>query len=181
MHTRSRSGREILQEVFHAYQREHGGEPYRMEEVAAWGLHKGLLHPPRTPIVKLLAAQLRRAARDEYISDPQGRRVRRNHARREECLLNGELKQLVFWDDIYTAKPEHMRVSFQQRRSGVLYDCKQLQLDMESWNENNPHGAPPMVIPFNFEPDLAELKEPIDYPEARPFDEEDDDEEEGDE
>ena len=58
--------------------------------------------------------------------------------------------------------PELTRRSAQQRRRGVLGDCKQLKTDVDSYNDNNAHGAH-IQMSFDFEPDLKELEQDTEY------------------
>lgn len=94
--------------------------------------------------------------RDDYFTDPQGRRVRVNHAAHLE--VNGE--QQVLWADMRDKSPtnrRHIEIAFQQRRQQVVGDCRQLKTDIDSYNENyNP--SIPIQTSFNFEDDLAELE-----------------------
>lgn len=91
--------------------------------------------------------------REEYITDPQGRKVRTMHVARE--LRNGELVGL--WDDIRTAPRPHMAIAFQQRRTQIVGDCRQLKTDVDSYSENGNDGKPiPLVLDFTW--DVEELE-----------------------
>ena len=63
---------------------------------------------------------------------------------------------MVLWDDIRTASRRHMRISFQQRRRQIVDDCKQLKMDVDSYNDRNPDETPIQMV-FDFTMDLAEL------------------------
>jgi hypothetical protein len=104
-----------------------------------------------------------RAAREDRFIDTQGREVRRKHA---VVLKEGE-QQRSLWADIEFITPDHMRLSLQQRRRGILGDVSQLKTDMDSYNDNNNPDAP-IQMSFNFDEDLAELAEPGTYPEGPP-------------
>lgn len=99
--------------------------------------------------INICAEQLARAMREEYIVDPQGRRVRAKHAAR--------IKQAVLWDDIRTASREHMQIALQQRRQQIVGDCHQLKLDVESYNENRNYDTPIQMV-FDFTIDLIEME-----------------------
>ena len=89
--------------------------------------------------------------REEYITDPQGRRVRAKHAAR----IEKDGKPLALWDDIRTASREHMQTALQQRRRQVVGDCVQLKVDADSYNDNrNPEE--PIPISFDFTYDVEE-------------------------
>jgi hypothetical protein len=94
---------------------------------------------------------LGRAMRAEHIIDPQGRSVRAKHAAR--VVLDGE--QITVWDDIRTAAHEHMERSFRQRRQLILGECRQLKVDVDSYNENRMPDRPVQMI-LDFTLDLAE-------------------------
>ena len=88
---------------------------------------------------------------EEYITDPQGRRVRSKHVAR---YGEGEA-QIPLWADIKTASREHMEIAFQQRRQQILGDCRRMKTDVDSFNDNY-NSAAPLQMVFNFTDDLAE-------------------------
>ncbi len=104
--------RQFNQEIINNWPRQHPDcQDWQMEDIAADAIRRGLWIPPLKDEIRMCAAELSSAAREEYFTDQQGRRVRRKHARRETTTVDGERKQLVFWADIETATPQHMRVS----------------------------------------------------------------------
>jgi hypothetical protein len=125
--------------------------PATTREMASWAIRQGLWAPQRSAVVGLCAEELSRALRGEYITDPQGRSVRAKHAAR----INRNGKQLVLWDDIRTASREHMEIAFQQRRQQIVGDCRQLKMDVDSYNENENPGGPIQMV-FDFRLDLME-------------------------
>jgi len=104
-------------------------------------------------LIGRLAEDLSRALREEYYTDPQGRSVRTKHAAR----IKKDGENLSFWDDIRTAERPHMEMAFQQRRQGIVGDCRQLKTDADSFNQNANSG-PPIQLIFDFTDDLAELE-----------------------
>lgn len=138
-----------LQGLVNRYIEEGGLWPATSHELAIWALNNGLWQPKESEVTKILAEQLARAMREEYIVDPQGRKVRAKHAARYE--------QTVLWDDIRTASREHMQVSLQNRRQQIVGDCHQLKLDVDSYNENKNDGLPIQMV-FDFTNDLIELE-----------------------
>jgi hypothetical protein len=135
-----------------------------MAEAAVWAIRNRLWTPPPKTAESQLAKALGEAARVDYVNDPQGRRIRRLHARKiETALPGGEMIQQTFWDDITMAKPEHMQISFQQRRGYVRSDCHQLKTDVDSYNANWNTGDQ-LLISYNFEEDMAEMDQPAVYP-----------------
>jgi hypothetical protein len=93
------------------------------------------------------------AMREEYMTDPKGRRVRLLHP---APLLTDGTREMM-WDDIRTAPREHMQVSFQHRRQGVVGDCRQMRTDVDSYNDAHADAEPILVV-FDFTMDLAELE-----------------------
>jgi len=91
--------------------------------------------------------------REEYVTDRQGRTVRAKHAAR----FKREGKQLSLWADTRTASREHMQVAFQQRRNQIVGDCRQLKIDVDSYNENANAGDLIQMV-FDFTLDLEELE-----------------------
>ena len=144
---------EQLQRIVRNY-REHGQPwPASSRAIAAWAISKNLRKPQRAALISQCAEQISRALREEYITDPQGRRVRTKHSARVQ--EDGE--QLGLWDDIRTASRRHMRIAFQQRRQQNVGDCHQLKMDMDSFNENR-SPLHPIQISFDFTKDLQELE-----------------------
>ncbi len=138
-----------MQKMVHAYREAGEKWPASSREIAYWAINNGHWVPQPSAIVAQCADQISKALRDEYYTDPQGRRVRLNH------VAHSDGEQLALWDDIRTAKPEHMLLAFQQRRQQILGDCRQLKNDADSYNENRrPERNIQMV--FDFTLDLEE-------------------------
>jgi hypothetical protein len=147
-----------LRDVVEEYR--HSGEPWpaTSREIAVWGYNNGEIVPQPGNVIKQIARDIADAMREEYYTDPQGRTVRMKHVARR--LVNGRQKML--WDDIRTAKPEHMERALKLRRQQIVGDCAQLKKDKDSYNDNNKFGAT-IQLSFNFEKDLQELETLDDY------------------
>lgn len=154
--------REQLQQIIADYTHEHGDVPWDHHDVARWAISKERWKKSPMSLERMCARELSQAAREEYYTDPQGRRARAKHACR---IGNADGTQTYLWADIRTAQPDHMRMSLQQRRMSTVGDLKQLKTDQESYNDNNVHGAR-IQLSFDFTEDLAELEHPTDYPDA---------------
>jgi hypothetical protein len=154
-----------LQDIVRQYRE--AGQPWPTDKrtIAGWAYSEGLWHPSRRSVIDELAKDIGRAMGVEYMTDPQGRRIRSKHARRTEILLNGEMVQMTLWDDITTATPEHMQISFQQRRQMMLADNHQHKTDVDSYNQNW-NTADPLVFSYDYREDLQELEQPTEYPES---------------
>lgn len=140
-----------MQYIADRYMKEYGVEYINPRDVADWAIRRGLWKPERSALIRQFTEILSRALREEYITDPQGRRVRSKHVIVEE--KDGE--QTSLWGDIRTATRKHMALSFQQRRRQIVGDCRQLKIDIDSYNENYNKG-PCIQTSFDFTHDLEE-------------------------
>jgi hypothetical protein len=149
---------ENLQGIVRAYQDAGERWPASSKDIAAWAINNGLWKPKPSSIISQCANHISEALRDEYITDPQGRRVRAKHV--ATVLEYGETRRL--WGDIRTAPRQHMQLAFQQRRQQIVGDCKQLKVDVDSYNENaNPEKSIQMI--FDFTRDLREFEAAANY------------------
>lgn len=133
------------------------GEPWpaTARQIATWAIRNGLWEPHPASLVGQCASELSKAMREEYTVDPQGRTVRAKHA----AMIKRDGEQLTFvWADIRTASRDHMMISLQQRRQKVFGECRQLKIDVDSYNQNAGKGLPPIQMVFDFRQDLEELE-----------------------
>lgn len=143
---------EQIQRIVSKY-REAGHQwPASPIDVAAWAINRGLWQVHPGAAIRQCADQIAQVWRDEFITDPQGRRVRAKHAAR----YSNNSEQKLLWDDMRTASHKHMELSFQNRRQQVVMDCHQLKLDVDSYNENFNKGRKIQMV-FDFRNDLEEL------------------------
>jgi hypothetical protein len=159
---------QALQEIVEKYRKARQPWPATSRQIADWARRKRLWQPQEKNIIGQLARDISRAMREEYYTDPQGRRVRTKHAARmfpaelpDNLDVARELQGML-WADIRTDDPDHIALAFQQRRMQIVGDCKQLKTDMESFNDNHPSGKNIQMI-FNFEDDLTEMDMPTEY------------------
>lgn len=148
-----RTQSEMLQEIVRKYQAANQPWPATTRDMAQWAITNKLWTPKPSAIVDQCADQLARAMREEYITDDQGRRVRAKHA---ASLPGKGGEQMVLWADIRTAPHQHMAMAFQQRRHQIVGDCRQLKMDVDSYNQNRTPDQPIQMI-FDFTYDLEEL------------------------
>jgi hypothetical protein len=156
---KKRTKAEYCQDIVNKYVKATNKDEWDLMEVARWAIKQNLWESSPANALKQCAHDLARALRNEYFTDPQRRRVRKKHAFK---TLQGWL-----WSDIELIKPERMHLSLQQRRGYIVGDCKQLKTDLDSYNDNNPHGAQ-IQMSFNFTEDLHELAMPSTYPDSKP-------------
>lgn len=131
------------------------GEPWPATAVqmATWALNKGHWNAHVDSVVRLVAEEFARALREEYAVDPQGRTIRSKHVAR---VRQKDGEKLYLWDDMRTAPRDFMSMAFADRRRAIVGDCRQLNTDVTSYNENWNQGAA-IQLSLNFTDDVAEL------------------------
>lgn len=140
---------EQLQHIVTEYMQAEQPWPATTREIAGWAIREGLWRPQPSAMVRQCADELANALREEYITDPQGRAVRAKHVVRQH--------QTALWADIRTAPAEYMQMAFQQGRQQIIGDCRQLKVDVDSYNQNYSKGEPIQMV-FDFTYDLEELE-----------------------
>lgn len=127
--------------------------PTSAKNIADWAIATARWELPAAAVRRRCADDIASAMREEYMTDPKGRRVRLLHP----APLEADGQTEMIWDDIRTATRDHMHISFQHRRNGIVGDCRQMKVDVDSYNDAHP-GAEPIQIVFDFTMDLAELE-----------------------
>lgn len=140
-----------FQHIAHEYMWQHGVNYIDLHEVAEWAIRTDRWKPQRSVLIRECKELLGRALREEYFTDLQGRRVRAMHV----IVKDKNGKQTSIWGDMRTADRNHMAVSFQQRRRQIVGDCRQLKMDVDSYNENYNKGQW-IQMSFDFTTDLEE-------------------------
>ena len=102
---------------------------------------------------RMCAEQFSKAMRENYTTDPKGRRVRTKHA----VVVTRKGVQTALWDDWNTAPRAHIVRAFQQRRDQIVGDCRQLKNDVDSYNEMNADEEPIQLV-LDFTLDMVELE-----------------------
>lgn len=148
-----------------AHPQEDGG-PIQPHVIAEWATKRGLVkRQPVTP-----EEQLRRDIalylKNRYFVDPQGREVRENHAVPIMVETPKGIRRYSQYYDLFHAPKKHMLTSAQLRRRAAVADVRQLDLDLGSWNDNNVWGEKIEPMDFNLNKDLAEMRQPTEYPEG---------------
>src|SRR5690606_3370492 len=128
-----------MQKLTRLFEKETGKTAYAAKEAARWMISRGIWKPPDTLALQTCAEDLTSAWREEYRTDPQGRRVRTRHA---FAVPSDEGKQLLLWGDWEKLTPKQMALSFQGRRKQVVGECRQLKNDVDSYNDNHNSGLP---------------------------------------
>jgi hypothetical protein len=144
---------ELLRQYVQQYRDSGRPWPATSREIAVWAIGSGLWKPSQSAIITICAEAFAAAMREEYFTDPQGRTVRAKHA--AKVVRAG--KQLTLWGDMRTENPKFMATAFQNRRSQIVSDCRQLKLDVDSYNENRKPPKPFQLI-LDFTDDVAEAE-----------------------
>jgi len=142
-----------MQRLVDEYRLEGMPWPASTKAMADWAISHGRWEMPSAAIRRRCADDIAEAMREEYMTDKKGRRVRLLHP----APVTTEGQTEMVWDDIRTAPRDHMQISFQHRRKGIVGDCRQMKVDVDSYNDAHP-GAEPIQIVFDFTMDLAELE-----------------------
>lgn len=141
-------------EIIRLYREAKKNKPSSSSEIADWAIQNDLWRPHPEDLRKLLAEEISRAMSEEFITDPQGRRVRAKHAARDG--------QQFLWVDIRDKNPSAGKlkiISFQTRRQQVVGDLKQLKTDVDSFNQNyNYTNEKPYNLVLDFTDDIAEAE-----------------------
>jgi hypothetical protein len=155
---------DFLQDIVEEYRK--AGEPWpaTARHLAAWAIREGHWKPHAKNLIGQCAGEIAAAMRQEYYTDPQGRRVRKKHAFRATTeMADGTEEQLYLWIDVTDAPHEQVEMAFQYQRKLIVGDCKQLKTDVDSYNDNN-SGGHYVEVSFNFGDDMAEAEQPTTYP-----------------
>ncbi|HWQ69052.1 MAG TPA: hypothetical protein VN494_03695 [Patescibacteria group bacterium] len=140
-----------LQDIVRKYRAETQIGLVTSREIAVWAIKNKLWSMGEAQIINRCADDLAKAMREEYIIDPQGRKVRAKHA----AKVPVNERQQTLWDDIRTADRKFMAIALQQRRRQIVGDCRQLKADVDSYNQNYNPGDPIQMI-FDFRLDVLE-------------------------
>ncbi len=141
--------------IVEAYRESGNPWPATAVDMARWAISNRLWDISPARLVRQCADQLAEAMRQEYVTDPQGRRVRVKHVAPYTEQGHFSFK----WDDMRTAEHRHMELSFAHRRDEIVSDCRQLKTDIDSYNDNFlPRGERSIQGVFDFTNDMLEME-----------------------
>ena len=130
--------------------------PASKGEIAEWALSVGKYDISPAVAKRVLANEIGRALREEYITDTKGRRIRVKYSakvRRKE----GE-PPLTLWGDVRTEPMSFLRVAHAGRRNGIVAEARQWYNDGRFINETHPNDEQlPLIL--NFTRDVEELNQ----------------------
>ena len=142
-----------LQRIVREYQKDGQKWPASTADIAKWAVKTRRYDLTGPTLERQCARELAQAMREEYFTDPQGRRVRAKHP--AKVKKNGQ--QMILWDDMRTAPRRHMQMAFQLRRRRITYECKQVKTDVDSYNDAHPEERPIQMV-LDFTQDVKELE-----------------------
>lgn len=145
---------EQLQRIVNEYIAAGQPWPATKIEIARWAISNDRWQPQPSLLVNMCAEEIVGAMREEFITDPQGRRVRAKHVAR---MPDADGEQAFLWDDIRTASREHMRVSVQTERQQIANWCFRLKQDVDSYNQNYNSGSA-LQLRLDFQDDVADME-----------------------
>jgi hypothetical protein len=165
-----------MEYLFEQYRNAHPNTDPAMEPhlIAPWAIKMGLSRPRIITQEEVLRRDLAQYLKSEYVTDPQERRVRKNHSIPVEVHTSDGTKRRSKWYSIFDAPAAHMQLSLALRRNMALADCQQLELDLRSDNDNNVFKAQLEPLDYNFNLDIEESDLPTSYPTAPPDADEED-------
>ena len=128
----ARTLNEMMLDISDMYLASGGSEPIDLDNLADFAIENSHWDRGQVQARQLCKKDFARAFRERYHVDGQGRNVRTYHAVKK----NEGNKQHVFWADIRTVDGAHMEEAFSQRRRHIAGECKQLNNDVESYNDD---------------------------------------------
>ena len=159
---------EQLRDIAELYRNSQQPWPATARQIATWAINNGYYRTHQSKLIAKAAEEFASAMREDYYTDPQGRRVRALHvARVVSKSPDGSHTQKMLWDDIRNAPRGFMERAFQLRRRQIVGDCKQLKTDVDSFNDNHPDDGPIQLF-LDFTDDVAEANQPVDYRPSQP-------------
>lgn len=123
-------------------------------EMARWAITTGKWQRHEEAALKQCAQDFADALRENYETDPAGRRYRTKHA----APGKRGSKTVMLWADMKRAAREFMEAAFRLRRNQVVGDLFQLKQDVDVYNERYNKGDA-IQLPLDFMPDVEEMEE----------------------
>lgn len=142
-----------LQKIIQEYQQSGGSWPASVSEIANWAIKNHRYDLTTLTIQRICSRELAQAMREEYLTDNKGRRVRAKHP----AKTTRDGKQEILWDDIRTASRVHMQMAFSNRRNHIVGECRQVKVDVDSFNDAHPEQKPIQMV-LDFSADVAEIE-----------------------
>ena len=140
-----------LVDYIRAYQKRHPG-PVRMNKVAAWVYQQGLWEPRKISPVVILTRELKHAARESRITDPQGRKLRAMlPAKLERIDIHGNRIFNVVWDHVFEMSTHHGLLFLSQQYENIEKQCRAHNRVKASIVDNNPNFGSVQLSLFDYD------------------------------
>lgn len=150
---------ELMQKLIQEYRDGGNTWPASKRTMAKWAIDNGKWHRHGSALIQLCANDIARAMRQEYYTDPQGRRCRTKIAARfRKPSYDGTDRFETLWGDVRTEDRDFVEVGFSNKRGQIAGEVKQLGTDVDSFNDNYNTGAP-IQLSFDFTADYEESKQ----------------------
>ena len=140
---------QLRQDIVRQFRESHGNMPASTLQMADWAIAQQIHVPGHVDYRRLLARELAQTMREEYFTDPQGRRVRAKHVAQD------------LWVDLRDKGPDADKlkvISFEGRRQQIVGENRQLKADVDSFNENYNRYEEPFQLVLDYTDDVAELE-----------------------
>jgi hypothetical protein len=177
---RPKRGSKKMNYIIDCYKQAHPdeGPDVSPDLVADWAMMQpDLWRPvqisPRDQLKRLVA----RSLRETYMTDPQGREVRANHPVFTDVMTTDGPRRMARYYPLFQSPAAIARIFFSYKRKAALHDVMQLDLDFESWSDNNVFRDSLDRPDYNFNTDMEELKQPTVYLESLENDDDAEDDE----
>lgn len=142
-----------LRKIVEDFQNSGANWPASPIEIANWALMQKRYDIKPPTLLRILSREIAQAMREELFIDEKGRRVRAKHPARIQ--INGQTR--IVWDDMRTARREHMVKSFAQKRNHIVGVCRQVKNDVDSYNDSHSFEEPIQMV-LDFRNDVAEIE-----------------------
>ncbi len=140
-----------LVDFIRAYQKQHPG-PVRMKNVAAWAYQQGLWEPRKIKPEVILTRELKYAARESRITDPQGRKLRAMlPAKLERTDIHGNRIFDVVWDHVFEMSAHHGLLFLSQQYENIEKQCRAHNRVKASILDNNPNFQKVQLSLFDYD------------------------------
>jgi hypothetical protein len=158
------SKKEQLQRAVRDYMREQGINEVDPDDLTAWAIDNDRIGDDERSFFRRAKKDLIQAMRDQHQIDRQGREVRKMIAIRYK---EGHVQKSL-WMDLFEARPKKVHIALSQQRRAIVAYCRKHKQTVESYNDNNTHGAQLPLFDYNIDLDLAEEQQPTEYPDEKP-------------
>lgn len=146
-----------VQRLVREYRLAGGVWPATKAEIAEWAIAANKWEISPAGAKRVLANDIGRAMREEYIND-EGRRIRVKCSAKVRRREGGQL--LTLWGDVRTEPMDFLRVAHASRRNGIVAEARQWYNDGRYINKLHP-DEPQLPLKLDFTRDVDELEQDV--------------------